>query len=367
MLALRNELETDKYQFESKFTRVIKYLFFLGITTLGVLLLFEIFIRLFVYGAGPKYIFDPDLGYVYGAGTKIFNGVEGFGLIHFVANGEIATPYSGGKNIVTLGDSHTIAIQVDDVNNYVSVAEKILHEDGYYADLHNYGVMGNRMPDYVYLASRVKQQYYPEIMVIQLTVDDFFGSSFASDQPSYFAVSSDGTLMLKHNRPTKKHIAFIEALNRYSALTTFAYERLYRISNLMGRKENKQGNQNKQDSASLLPDHTSVEMMKMELQALVDAYPDIPIVIVLLPFTPRIQDSDILFQENDYYKILAKTIQNTEGLYLVDPSFEFNDLVLEGKFPRGFSNTISGTAHLNMDGHQIVGRLLAQTLKQLIR
>lgn len=362
MPKLRKKFGTDLSH--SKTVRVIKYLLSLCVTTLGVLLLFEVFIRLFVYGTGPKYVFDPDLGYANGAGTTIFNGVEGFGTVHFIADGEIATPYSEGKDVVVLGDSHTIAVQVNDTKNYASVAEELLHKEGYSLDLHNYGVMGNRMPDYIYLASDVKQRYHPKILVVQLSVDDFWGNSFDPNQPSYFAVASDGSLIIKHNVPIRKHIAFVESLNQFSALTNYAYERLFRMSNQIVRQK---GNADNNYNIVLhQPKQVDTDLVKMELRALIEAYPGIPIIIVMLPSTPRIQNSDILFQETDY-QVVIEIIQSITGLYLVNPSLLFNNLVSEGKFPRGFSNTAPGISHLNEDGHRIVGQLLAQALEKIVR
>src|SRR5512143_2260774 len=122
---------------------------------MAFLLILELVVRLFVIRL-PYQRDVPYRGYVPVDNSTAIWGIEGYGTTHYLSNGEIATPDQTGTPVVILGDSFTEALQVNDKEKYVSVAETILHQRGIQADLHNLGASGRSLADYVYIAPAIR-------------------------------------------------------------------------------------------------------------------------------------------------------------------------------------------------------------------
>ncbi|MDO9300398.1 MAG: hypothetical protein Q7T89_03405, partial [Anaerolineales bacterium] len=113
------------------------------------LLILEVVIRIFIIKPAYEH-FVPGLGIVAVDNAVTVWGVEGYGVTHYLSNGEISTPYQSEISVVVLGDSYTEAVQVNDDQKFVSVAENVLQERGLKMDLHNLGASGRSIADYVY-------------------------------------------------------------------------------------------------------------------------------------------------------------------------------------------------------------------------
>jgi lysophospholipase L1-like esterase len=350
---------------EKKLRPLFQYLLIALVSVALVLLGLEVFLRAFVFGPGPKYVFDSELGKIYAAGTSVFRATEGRGLTRYVANGEIATPYSGGESLVVLGDSHTEAYQVNDDEKFVSVAERSLRQKGYEVDLHNLVVSGARIANYVYMSNYVNRHYSPKVLVVQVTEEDFTPQeSFRPARASYFVALADGTLVIKHKPPVDDSRSRLSIIPQSSALVNYGRYRLDQIRTLMAPPVS-QAQVASASEAAASP-ASGVDTVKLELQALRRAYPDIPIVILALPHVPRVEGGRIVSQDPQYVALL-ESIRGAGGFYLVDPLPAFLDLIAQGKLPRGFANTSPGDGHMNVDGHQIVGAALAQQLEEVLR
>jgi hypothetical protein len=61
-------------------------------------------------------------------------------------------------------------------------------------------------------------------------------------------------------------------------------------------------------------------------------------------------------------------LSNYPQITLVDPLPEFQKLALSGNLPMGFSNsTQPGEGHLNRNGHEVLGKLLAETIEAVVK
>ncbi len=330
-----------------------KYVLQLFLWTIGVLIVLELILRIFVYRPVPRYVNDPVWGRRPAGGSIVFWAIEGNGTTHYVADGEISTPYSGGDNIVVLGDSHTEAWQVNDDEKYVSVAERELHQSNSPVDLRNLGFANGSIADYVYLAPFVISQYHPKLVVIQLSDNDFWGNSgFDATRTNYFVQDSNGQVEIRHIPLLSSDPWYMPI--RGLAIAAYAYNRLQTIQEL--QLENTIPSPST-DSQVLLDEH-NIE----QLQALSTAYSRIPTIVIVLPYNPKIVNDHIEFLDPFQQEILGQ-LRKFDSFTLLDPSLAFTDLAKRGIFPRGFANTQPGVGHLNPQAHKILGQLLADLIK----
>ena len=102
------------------------------------------------------------------------------------------------------------------------------------------------------------------------------------------------------------------------------------------------------------------------MKLLLEASEGVPLIVVLLPSAPYIS-GDGIEMDDPAHEQLVEFIKRYPEVTLVDPLPEFQSLASAGRLPRGFFNTEPGTGHLNRDGNQIVGQLLAQAIGQVLK
>jgi lysophospholipase L1-like esterase len=278
---------------------------------------------------------------------------EGHGVTHYVADGEVATPYQDGVSVAVLGDSHTEGWELDDDEKFVSIAEQSLREDCYEADLHNLGHSADTLADYVYLAPYVRQRYAPQLMVIQLVTDSFGANAFNPAFPNYFVSGPDGQLAVKHHVQADRTLRW---LKRSIAILDYGYARFQELTSGM------QHGASPADSPDQRAEPSSDRVGK-ELQALRAAYPNTPMVLVFLPWAPNVGSSGLTMDDPQYHNLVAQA-EEVPGWTIVDPLGAFDQLVAEGHLPRGFDNSVIGEGHMNAAGNRIVGLMLAQAIEK---
>ena len=175
---------------QNKLSGYIKYgAQFLG-WVLFLLLATEIFTRLLVVSTPA---FESKVN---GGGVEIY-GVEGYGIIYYLPNMEIATPHSGGDNIITLGDSYTQARHSLFWRNFSSVAETELRSSGYQIDVRNFGYMASALPYYLGIGESLLETYHPSVVVIQIATHDLTSERvFDPKAPFYFEFDESGELVV---------------------------------------------------------------------------------------------------------------------------------------------------------------------------
>ncbi len=316
----------------------------------------------------PEKTFETGWGDVPLQGSRQVAGTEGYGVTHYLAHGEIVTPWEGGGTpVVAIGDSHTEALQVSDGMKFVSLAEARLRSKGVLVNLHNLGRNSLGISDYVFLAPLIRQDYGPQVVVFQLSAEDFWGEeggdSFNRQHRSYFVETDAGDLELLHN---DQHFQ----PNLYTRLTSqwmlYAYgrERWGKIAEKFGAGHGAAGQPRPApaNSEKILP----VARLADQLKLLKEAYAGTKIILLLLPFSPQIEQGALNFDDPEYLKIL-NSAEDVGGFYIVDPRREFNRLAWQGRLPRGFMNSLPGKGHLNEFGHAIVAELLAEKIMEITR
>lgn len=364
-------------------------------------LMVELALRSTVYNPPLRRDVTNWAGDVPGVHTFILWGKEGYGLTWYDKWGALQTPYHDNKkdnNVIVLGDSQTECLQVSDNLKFVSVAETLLRRDGYNADLHNLGRSGLAVADYVSWMPPYRDIYRPKAVVVQLTAGDF-AESFQVGQFNKFVIRDDQQLDLIHvydlsggfvQKARKKYRIGIEVgeLGRQRWLlmqASFAESgKKIALDNPFSGMVNENPNtaadetpspqtMNLQVSPADVPAQQIVDpsvfdprLADLQMKLLLEASEGVPLVVVLLPSAPYISGDDIEMDDPAHEQLL-EFMKRYPEVTVVDPLPAFQELASNGGLPRGFFNTKPGTGHLNRDGNQIVGELLAQAIGQVLK
>jgi len=351
-----------------------------GIWSLLVLLAFELVVRLFVVKSPPR-LYEPEWGIVPQEGTYSLQGSEGYASLHYFAHGEVETPYQGGRSIVVLGDSTTLAAQVDPSENFVSLTEAALRKRGLEADLHNLGRSARIMADHVYLAPAVNQFFSPEVVVLQVSPDSFT-LSYDPAAENYF-VENGGELILKHQTPAAVKSLTTGNITSASGLLEFFDIRLWFVLDSLEKEypgwfsnplEAELGNVNAAppmiwDAASLEQLQALRSQIVSQVEAVQKAYPDAVIVFLVVPAPPKIsfEDREIVWG-NPAEAQLAAVLSSIEGIHVVYPLNVFQKYYqTQQVLPRGSFNSAFNYGHLNPSGHRAVAQALTAALKEILR
>lgn len=337
---------------------LIKIGFWLGVA----LIIIELGLRLFIESPPLRYGYDEDWGYYPDQGTFIIWGSEGYGVNWFGTYGEQSTPHNEGPNIVVLGDSHTESHQVGYDENFVSIAETTLVNNGLTYNLRNHGKAYSSLADYIYLAPVVHEIYKPELVVIQLSIQDFFTQEvYDKNKVNHFVDGDDEnmpSLKLVHNPPPFNDHWLGKVMQNTVLLVQGTKQKRLLLDG---------GGSEPAGTAQAGSDQVATDVIRVQLEMLQEAYADSELIIVLLPYTPLISGDEIVFEE-DIFIDLLKHFDNYPEWAVINPSNEFDQLYAEkGVLPRGFSNSSPGTGHLNRSGHQVVGLLLANQIEEAVR
>ena len=339
----------------------------IGLAVAGLLVTFcllEALVRFFVLGPGTLFAADPDIGKVPVKGTHVLWGTEGYGHTAYSGDGEIATPFADGAPVVVIGDSHTEALQVDDAAKFPSVAEAELRRRGKSFDLRNLGFSGGTMADYVRLGPAIMSHYRPVVLVIQLSPADFGAETFDAGHVNSFQKAADGSLRLVHRDLRIGSPSLGARIKHASALVNYTQLRFLRIAER--RADTAAAPRAEGDAAPTQAIEWATVPRQLEL--LYQAYPNVPVILILLPFVPRVDTGTVVADDPEYQKLLAiirSTIHGFPGWEVVDPLAAFRSLADRETLPRGFANSRPGTGHLNVVGHRVVGHLLADALSAL--
>lgn len=336
------------------------YMIKMGLWLALALALVEISLRLFIESPPISYGYDEDWGYYPAEGTFIVWGSEGYGINYFDNYGEQVTAVDSGLNIVVLGDSHTESHQVAYDENFVSVAESILHDQNFDLNLRNHGKSYSSVADYVYLAPVIKEIYSPQAVVIQLSVQDFFKHEVYDRNKVNHFVQQDGSensLTLVHNPPPFND----HWLGKLMQNTVILVQGTKRQRLLFG--SNRQPSPAPAAQSESAP--IAFDVIDSQLKMLEDAYAGVPVIILMLPYSPTVENNQLIEVEPEYSQVLSY-FGSTESWHLINPSAGFAELYQQsGQLPRGFSNSLPGIGHLNVHGHRVVGELLAEQIMQI--
>jgi hypothetical protein len=332
---------------------VFRYLITSLAAILAVLLLLEGTIR--VLGLNWRILTrrpDPWIGTMYPAGTVVRWGKEGYGVTHYIADGEIATPFNQGMEILVLGDSHTEAFQVDDQDKYVSVAETLLWQRGCRVNLRNLGLGGLSFADYVYWVPQLRKQNRTfRAFVIQLSDDDF-EASYDSTAINFFRRTSNGGLELVHRPPDPSSDVWRNPWWSYIRLFDYLNERWYDLFTRTKKPRN--------EKAPARPVSEITASVTAQVQMLSERLGDVPVIFLRAPKWPYADPPE------DPTLIAFHTLQKAQPWPVIDPGEEMVRFYARThRDPRTFFNGIPMNAHLNRYGQAILGQMLAERIERM--
>ena len=346
------------------------------------LLVFELVIRIFILKYAPSE-FKAEWGVIPIAGSHSLQGLEGFGVLRFLANGEVQTPYQGGISIVVLGDSTVYAAQVNAGDNFVSLTEVALRERNLKVDLHNLGHPERSVADYVFLAPAVNAAYAPEYVIIQASLANF-SLSYDKSRENYFVDKGNGALTLVHRgAPAGRDMATQHVLSPFG-LTSFwnfrvqntakemkiIYPYLFSSvkSNASEKPETTVKNPAVQPEEN--PKYPFLEQVSPQVRALKDAYSNSNIIFLVIPYVPSISaglDPKISWV-SPMDQALSLFLDQKEGVDVIYTRDVFQKYYKKYKvLPRGSFNSQFNFGHLNLSGHLAVAQALTETLGEILK
>jgi len=256
-----------------------------------------------------------------------------------------------------------MSMQVMDWQNYVSIAETRLHKDGVQADLHNLGINGLTLPSYIARSAFVLKQYRPDIVVIQVSPNEFFLDGFqGAMRGGHFEFNNSDILEVVP--PKSPNLLLPEQIGvNVPTVDIRNYSSIYAYLSYIGRQE-EEGKQPEIDRAS----HSQNEIATLELQLLAQAYGDVPIVFFLVPRDLNVKKKSAQYEDGSRYQLIMNIIARDHPNWkVVYPIAEFNQLLRKGFAPMGFNNTKPFLGHMNVYGHRVVGEALAQILESMLK
>jgi lysophospholipase L1-like esterase len=352
------------------------------------LFIIESTLRLMIYNPPLRRDVTNWAGDIPGVHSLMLWGKEGYAVTQYEKWGEIRTPFHDNKkdnNIIVLGDSQTECLQVADELKFTSVAETVLRQSGYNADLHNLGRSGLAMADYISWIPAYQSLYKPKLIVIQLTLGDFI-ESFHEGQFNYFVVQDDHKIDLVQTYDLSSGFTQTARNDYYlaSQIKELGYQRWQVMQGAIGNNSVENANtevvenipSENVDTEAVTPVLTeqqnvnteifTPELADQQMKMLIDASGGTPLIVVLLPSAPYISGNEIQMADPAHEQ-LKEFIKQYPDITLVDPLPEFQKLASTGHPPRGFFNSAPDTGHLNQYGNELVGRLLAKAIEQALK
>jgi hypothetical protein len=325
-----------------------------------VLIGFELILRFAIFSLPLSTTWTNWFGLLPSEGSVYLSGTEGYAFTHFDSSpGEINTPFQGGENIIMLGDSYMEARQVPDEKKFASVAETFLHQAGYNYDVHNFGHSGLSMADYVTRVAGYKILYQPKAFVIQIAPNDFI-ESFTNTRSNFF-ISKDSKITSLFNKNKVKGAFTVsnEIKVSYDLMLWQDYGK-----NRFDQMLQSQGI-NTDDSAA--SSRFDPNLARQQMDYLLKACKDIPLILVVIPHAPLISNNGIQMDDPEHARLI-EFLKNYPQVTVVDALPEFQRRTTSSFLPMGFNNSAKpGWGHLNQSSNEILGMLLAKAIEGVLK
>lgn len=339
--------------------------------SLIILLVFEIVIRIFVVKA-PQRENIPGLGIVPVENSYSIQGTEGYGMLRYLADGEVETPYRDGISIVILGDSTVHATQVNPNDNFVSLTEVALRQRGFVVDMHNLGRSDRTVADHVFIAPAVNALYAPKYVIVQLSPANF-SLAYDDTKENYFIDKGNGNLELVHQELTSSgELAFRNVISDSGLLTFLDFRAQITSADLFSRYSGMFSKpQNANDDAPRQTENKIFqEQVDSQVKALMDVFPDSRIIFLVIPYSPSISlpPEERISWSSPGDRYLATLLAKIEGVEVVYTQKVFEEFYKkDGVFPRGNFNSAFNFGHLNKYGHISVAQALTDALVEILK
>jgi hypothetical protein len=292
------------------------------------------------------------------AGFEIRNFREGVAKAHFLANGLRLTgnpQIAGAPSVLIVGDSHVEAFQVADEETMGSDLERRLRREGKQWNALQYGWSGADGPDYVYSAPLLLGNFPTQHIFLIMNDGDF--RSLAGEEARL--VERNGVLVaepLTPGMPQGRAPSYGGKLARTMKESGLIYGVALRFQLDLKPEftEHKASAQDHAVPAAADPTDT----MERIVRGLQQSYGD-KLYILYTPAQPFAADAPVEAPES---LLLAQCAAKKMACRSLRERM-VNELVVNHKLVRGFSDTEPGVGHLNPGGHELVADEIADWLK----
>jgi hypothetical protein len=252
-----------------------------------------------------------------------------------------------------IGDSYTEALQVNDDQAYVAVAESLLAGPKP-VRLLNAGIASASPADYAVQAARYRKRIRPAWVVIQLNADDLGRDAFLPDKVHFRQNGDALTLVVPAAYSYGRITKILEFIRERSALANYAISRLdIARQGPKGPPWFRAGSE--PQVHALAPAPPQRFPLERELTLLRASYGN-RITFLFLPlFNKPVEDEETRFDR--YCRATQSSCVNFRA--------SFEEFQRTGTAPTGFPNSRFAYGHLNPAGHAAVARLLASELRRL--
>lgn len=322
----------------------------------------ELFLRIFIMSI-------PSNAAIQNGGGIEIRGQEGYGILYYLPNREIASTHNdaGAKNIIVLGDSFTHAPHVMFWNNFTSIAESTLYNQGITScNLRNFGRRRLDLAHYLGMGPSIIEFYHPAAIVMQVAPTDLVDAGFRyKDNGFYFKELPDGKIVLHEGTDYKDFLKV-----QQTETPSLAFSSLFDFSKTSIQYAIEQQNEiffpNNSTSQDQVqnPVVTTSDARVARIENLIKLtetiYKDIPIIFVLIP-----EPSNLTYKQGQGLLQLKTLLEKNPNWSVTYPFDKFLQSVNQGYPPHGFGNTIPMSGHINSTGHYIIGEKLAENLLAL--
>ena len=308
---------------------------------LGILLLFEVYVRLFV--VSPAVVrFDAELGPMKAPFSHILRTYEGHGAYTndaFGLNNDPLPETLPARRMLVLGDSFVEAKHVSREENFVAR----LHA---YPDVlaYNAGYSGADPRSFPVLAGRLLPYIKPTRMVLCVNADDF--SALTTDAlPAY--------------EPPTGIKAWLQPIFAHSALATHLNWKYKPVFQAWWQKWTQPRN-SKQHHEALGDEHTThAAHWAHILRKLADYH--VPMLLVALPKI-HYEAGTAVAVADERLETMIRVAESQKLAVLRLEEVFIQDFRQSGQVAFGFMNSHLGTGHLNAHGHALVAQALVKAL-----
>lgn len=298
----------------------------------------------FVDERNSGYLKSDKLGIVAQQGS-IFEGKEGFSITHINSShfrgAEFDKNDASKHRVMVLGDSYTLAAQVDEASSYVRVAESLFAQNGR-ADVQllNTGQFGKGPAYYLHYGKGWAEALAPEFTVVQLNEGDF-KSDFSDKSRDAYAEAFESGYRVKQNPKEPDKLRSLLTKSTVINITAVKAEEF-----LKSRKPQRKTSQ----EPPSYDRQTQWFMQELKATFPKTAIVYIPTMDYHAPETLGVAPA---------LEVSIERAAQAQGIPFLNMRSRYAQYYRETKQPcHGFNNSIPGEGHINGYGHRLLGEEL---------
>lgn len=326
------------------------------------LLVAESFVRLTAF---QKAAYDRRFGWVVKPETTARYWGEGRGVSSWVSHG-VRGPhpvrFGPEPRVLVLGDSFTEALNVNDAETFVAVAQARIPSRIGGPVLINAGKSSRSPADYVAQADTYLRLFRPVWTVVQLTDQDFLGDSWREGRTRFTRSGTDRRLNVVPvvDRAPSGRLAgtVYHEVSQRVALVPFLHSRLSAFA--AGARNEPPLFEAGRDRSIDSPEKTAaLEPIAEELDLLARAFNERVSLLYVSWFEPRTPKLATPIE------MAVLEAAGARGLRVIQMREAWPKFADAGRAPFGFTNSAFNKGHLNLAGHRAVGEALATEIEAL--